>query len=73
MVSLVRQAVVLGGAVSPVLMAAGRKNGPVVSYGVFGVTISMCGACVAFLPETRGRALCDTMEEQERIEAAHST
>lgn len=68
-VSLVRQALVFGGALSPVLVAAGRKNG-LVSYGVFGVTISVCAVCVGLLPETRGRALCDTMEEEDRREGA---
>ncbi|KAL6497670.1 hypothetical protein OROHE_027103 [Orobanche hederae] len=64
-VSMVRQAMVFGGALSPVLVSAGRKNG-LLSYGVFGVAISICGLFVAFLPETRGKVLCDTMEEEER-------
>ncbi|PIN02105.1 Synaptic vesicle transporter SVOP and related transporters (major facilitator superfamily) [Handroanthus impetiginosus] len=64
-VSMVRQAMVLGGVLSPVLVAADRKNG-LLSYGVFGVTISICGLCVLCLPETRGRILCDTMKEEER-------
>ncbi|KAI3456645.1 hypothetical protein Pfo_013308 [Paulownia fortunei] len=68
-VSMVRQALVFGGALSPVLVAAGRKNW-LLSYGVFGVAISICGLAVACLPETRGRILCDTMEEQERKDAA---
>ncbi|XP_051126078.1 organic cation/carnitine transporter 3-like [Andrographis paniculata] len=68
-VSMVRQALVLGGVFSPVLVAAGRKNG-LLSFGVFGVTISTCGLFVACLPETRGRITCDTMEEEERKDAA---
>ncbi|KAL2495709.1 Organic cation/carnitine transporter 3 [Forsythia ovata] len=64
-VSMVRQALVFGGVFSPVLVAAGRKNG-FLSYGVFGVTIAVCGLFVACLPETRGRTLCDTMDEEER-------
>ncbi|KAK6149567.1 hypothetical protein DH2020_017092 [Rehmannia glutinosa] len=68
-VSMVRQALVFGGALSPVLVAAGRKNG-LLSYGVFGVTISICGLFVALLPETRDKILCDTMEEEERKDAA---
>ncbi|KAK6124550.1 hypothetical protein DH2020_041698 [Rehmannia glutinosa] len=67
-VSMVRQALVFGGALSPVLVAAGRKNG-LLSYGVFGVTISICGLFVALLPETRDKILCDTMEEEERKDA----
>ncbi|KAL2495708.1 Organic cation/carnitine transporter 3 [Forsythia ovata] len=64
-VSMVRQALVFGGVFSPVLVAAGRKNG-FLSYGVFGVTIAVCGLFVACLPETRGRTFCDTMDEEER-------
>ncbi|KAF7154606.1 hypothetical protein RHSIM_Rhsim01G0077200 [Rhododendron simsii] len=62
--SMVRQAIVLGGVFSPVLVAAGRRNG-VLSYGVFGVTIIFCGLFVAFLPETKGSSICDTMDEEE--------
>ncbi|CAA2953521.1 organic cation carnitine transporter 3-like [Olea europaea subsp. europaea] len=64
-VSMVRQALVFGGVFSPVLVAAGRKNG-LLSYGIFGVTISACGFFVVCLPETRGRTFCDTMDEEER-------
>ncbi|XP_073158985.1 organic cation/carnitine transporter 3 [Henckelia pumila] len=64
-VSMVRQALVVGGVLSPVLVAAGRKNNGFMSYGVFGVTVSLCGLFVLWLPETRGRKLCDTMEEEE--------
>ncbi|GFP81663.1 organic cation/carnitine transporter 3 [Phtheirospermum japonicum] len=67
-VSMVRGALVFGGALSPVLIAAGRKNG-LLSYGVFGVTILVCGLFVVFLPETKGKVLCDTMEEEERKNA----
>lgn len=63
-VSMVRQALVLGGVFSPVLVAAGRKNG-VLSYGVFGVTVAFCGLFVMFLPETKGSNICDTMDEEE--------
>lgn len=62
--SMVRQALVLGGVFSPVLVAAGRQNG-VLSYGVFGVTIVFCGLFVMFLPETKGTSICDTMDEEE--------
>ncbi|KAI3466294.1 hypothetical protein Pfo_022957 [Paulownia fortunei] len=63
-VSMVRQAVVFSGVLSPVLVAAGRKTWWL-SYGVFGATILICGLFVMCLPETRGRTLCDTMEEEE--------
>ncbi|BBH01408.1 organic cation/carnitine transporter 3 [Prunus dulcis] len=60
-VSMVRQAVVLGGVFSPMLAAAGRINGGFLSYGVFGVF----GLFVVCLQETRGRGICDTMDEEE--------
>lgn len=63
-VSMVRQAGMLGGVLGPVLVAAGNKTG-LISYGVFGVTIGLCGLCVVWLPETKGQTLCDTMEEEE--------
>ncbi|XP_075488014.1 organic cation/carnitine transporter 3 [Primulina tabacum] len=66
-VSMVRQALVVGGVISPVLVAAGRKKG-FMSYGVFGVTVSFCSLFVSCLPETRGKKLCDTMEEEEHNE-----
>ncbi|KAG9143894.1 hypothetical protein Leryth_016090 [Lithospermum erythrorhizon] len=62
--SVVRQALVLGGVFSPILVAAGRKN-VFLSFGVFGVTIGICGLFVLCLPETRGRMFCDTMDEEE--------
>ncbi|KAF5733551.1 Organic cation/carnitine transporter 3 [Tripterygium wilfordii] len=63
-VSIARQALVLGGVFSPVLAAAGRKNG-FWSYGIFGLVIGFCGLFVVFLPETKGGRLCDTMDEEE--------
>uniref|UniRef100_A0A7N0SVV5 Major facilitator superfamily (MFS) profile domain-containing protein n=1 Tax=Kalanchoe fedtschenkoi TaxID=63787 RepID=A0A7N0SVV5_KALFE len=65
-ISMVREALVLGGVFSPLLVAAGRglDNGAVTA-GVFGLLISLCGLFVAFLPETRGGRLCDTLEEEE--------
>ncbi|XP_028802678.1 organic cation/carnitine transporter 3-like [Neltuma alba] len=62
--AMARQAVVLGGAVSPVLVAAGRRQ-RFWCYGVFGIVIGLSGVFVVLLPETKGRALCDTMEEEE--------
>ncbi|KAI5656426.1 hypothetical protein M9H77_25219 [Catharanthus roseus] len=62
--SMVRQAVVFGGVFSPILSAAGRKNG-LYSFGVFGVTIATCSMFVGCLPETMGGAFCDTLDEEE--------
>ncbi|CAN6300656.1 unnamed protein product [Urochloa humidicola] len=68
-VGLVRQALVLGGAVAPVLIALDRDRGTSWSFGVFGVAIGCSGLFVVCLPETRGKAMSDTMEEEERKEA----
>ncbi|CAA0835501.1 Organic cation/carnitine transporter 3 [Striga hermonthica] len=63
-VSVVREALLLGGFLGPLVVAANREKG-FVSYGVFGVTILVCGLFVVWLPETKGRVLYDTMEEEE--------
>ncbi|KAI4366586.1 hypothetical protein MLD38_022447 [Melastoma candidum] len=62
--SMVRQAVVFGGALSPMLVAAGGA----VSFGVFGFVIWVCGVFVVMLPETKDGRLCDTMDEEEQKE-----
>ncbi|KMT02668.1 hypothetical protein BVRB_9g203450 [Beta vulgaris subsp. vulgaris] len=62
--SLVRQAMIFGSVFDPVLILLGRQN-KMYSYGVFGITVLVCGFLVLCLPETRGKVLCDTMEEQE--------
>ncbi|KAL5568769.1 hypothetical protein UlMin_025344 [Ulmus minor] len=63
-VSMVRQALVFGGVFSPMVAAAGRENG-LLSYGVFGLVIGCFGLFSVCLPETRGRALSDTIDEEE--------
>ena len=65
--SLVRQAIVFGGVFSPMLVAAERRDG-ISSYVVFGLVIGCCGLFAACLPETRGRALFDTLDEEEHKE-----
>ncbi|XP_020684439.1 organic cation/carnitine transporter 2-like [Dendrobium catenatum] len=62
--ALQRQAVVLGGVAAPAMVALGRR-GKVLSFGMFGIVIIFCGLFIMFLPETRGRAISDTMEEEE--------
>ena len=69
---LVRQAMVLGGVVAPVLVALGCERS-FWSFGVFGLAIGCSGLFAACLPETRGRTLSDTMEEEERKQAAGSS
>ncbi|GJN11368.1 hypothetical protein PR202_ga29554 [Eleusine coracana subsp. coracana] len=63
-VGLVRQALVLGGVVAPVLVALGRDRS-FWSFGVFGLAIGCLGLFVVCLPETRGRNMADTMDEEE--------
>ncbi|KAI3995660.1 hypothetical protein MKX01_031433 [Papaver californicum] len=66
--SMVRQALIFGGMFSPILIAAERgvdDNG-LLSYGVFGLVICVCGLFIVFLPETRGEIICDTMDEEEQ-------
>ncbi|KAK9676487.1 hypothetical protein RND81_11G080200 [Saponaria officinalis] len=62
--SLSRQALLLASVFVPVLVVIGRRN---VKFcpTIFGVTIIICGLLVMTLPETRGKVLCDTMEEQQ--------
>ncbi|WCJ28627.1 organic cation/carnitine transporter 3 [Euphorbia peplus] len=62
--SMVRQAIVLGGAFSPMLLAAGRKS-RIFSYGIFGLIIGICGIFVICVKETNGETICDTIEEEE--------
>ncbi|XP_061349181.1 organic cation/carnitine transporter 3-like [Gastrolobium bilobum] len=65
--SLVRQAVALGGVFCPMLVAAGRNN-KFICYGVFGLAIGCGGMLGVFLPETKGQEFCDTMDEEESKE-----
>jgi MFS family permease len=66
--AFIRQAMVLGGVLAPVLVVKGRKK-KFWSFGVFGIAICCCGLFTACLPETRGKTICDTMEEEEYKEA----
>ncbi|KAL5073379.1 hypothetical protein RYX36_012363 [Vicia faba] len=63
--SLVRQAMNFGNIFTPFLISAGRKN-DIFSYGVFGVVVMLSCFTLIGLPETRGLALCDTMDQQEK-------
>ncbi|CAH9135159.1 unnamed protein product [Cuscuta epithymum] len=63
--AIVRQAMMLGAAISPLFVGLGRTN-RYYSYGVFGLTTGMCCLFVIPLPETFGRDICDTIEEEER-------
>lgn len=65
--SMVRQAVSFGAAFSPMLISAGRQNG-LVSFGAFGLFVLCSGGFLACLPETKGVPLCETLDEQERLD-----
>ncbi|GER32724.1 organic cation/carnitine transporter 2 [Striga asiatica] len=67
-VSVVRVAGLLGGFLGPMLVAVGRRVNGLLCYAVFGLTLSLTVLFVVLLPETEGRTLCDTMEEQEEDE-----
>ncbi|KAL3748856.1 hypothetical protein ACJRO7_010009 [Eucalyptus globulus] len=64
-ISMMRQAVVLGVLLDPTLISAG-KDIRYLTFLVFGLTIICCGCAAAFLPETRGLTLRDTLDEQEQ-------
>uniref|UniRef100_A0A0E0LM76 H(+)/Pi cotransporter n=1 Tax=Oryza punctata TaxID=4537 RepID=A0A0E0LM76_ORYPU len=68
-VGMVRQALVLGGVAAPMLVALGRERS-FWSFGVFGLAVGCLGLFAACLPETRGRSMSDTMEEEEHKEAS---
>ncbi|XP_027368003.1 organic cation/carnitine transporter 3-like [Abrus precatorius] len=65
--SLVRQVVAFGGVFGPLLVAAGRER-KFLCYGVFGLGIGCCGIFGVCLPETKGKAFCDTVDEEESKE-----
>ncbi|CAO2814122.1 unnamed protein product [Amaranthus hypochondriacus] len=62
--SLSRQGLLIASIFVPVLVVIGRRN-QLLSHVIFGGTILLCGLLVISLPETRGKPLCDTMDEQE--------
>ncbi|XP_049362042.1 organic cation/carnitine transporter 3-like [Solanum verrucosum] len=66
-VSIVWQAVVLGGVVSPVLVdAGGDSNNKILAYLILGIMTATAGCLVVFLPETKGLEICKNIEEQEQ-------
>ena len=68
-VFMVRKALVSGAIFSSPLVAAGSTS-PFLTFGVFGLVIGVSGLFACGLPETRGVALSDTMEEEEDKEKA---
>lgn len=66
-VSMLRQALMLGAAIAPVLVVLGRSR-PSLSFLVFGVLAIQSGLLIFRLPETRNAPLYDTLEQQEKEE-----
>ncbi|XP_057540288.1 organic cation/carnitine transporter 1 isoform X2 [Amaranthus tricolor] len=66
-VSLMRQALVLGAAVSPLLVVVGRLS-PAFSFLVIGVLSILSGLMSICLPETKNLPLFETLEQQEKQE-----
>lgn len=66
-VSLLRQALVLGAAVAPWLVALGRES-PVMSFVVFGIVSVLSGVVSLWLKETRNVPLCETLTQQREEE-----
>ncbi|RDY02002.1 Organic cation/carnitine transporter 3, partial [Mucuna pruriens] len=62
--SLVRQAVALGGAIGTMVVTAGREH-RILCYGVLGLAIGCTGIFGVCLPETKGKTFSDTMDEEE--------
>lgn len=69
-VSLMRQALVLGAAVSPLLVVVGRLS-PAFSFLVIGVLSILSGLMSICLPETKNLPLFETLEQQEKQNLAH--
>ncbi|XP_021764685.1 organic cation/carnitine transporter 1-like [Chenopodium quinoa] len=70
-VSLMRQALVLGGAVAPLLVVLGRLSA-MFSFMVIGGLSILSGLVSLWLPETKSTPLFDTLEQQEKEEKLHS-
>ncbi|ERN09586.1 hypothetical protein AMTR_s00029p00167630 [Amborella trichopoda] len=66
-VSMLRQALMFGASMAPMLVAQGRLS-PFVSYLVFGGVGIFSGIFGSWLPETRNRPLYETLEQQEHEE-----
>ncbi|KAG9442415.1 hypothetical protein H6P81_018269 [Aristolochia fimbriata] len=70
-VSMLRQALMLGAAIAPLLVVLGRLS-PAISFLVFGVLAIFSGLLTFWLPETRNTPLYDTLEQQEKEEKLNS-
>ncbi|XP_058090446.1 organic cation/carnitine transporter 1 [Magnolia sinica] len=70
-VSMLRQALMLGAAIAPVLVVLGRLS-PSISFLIFGALAIFSGFLVLLLPETRNAPLYETLEHQEKEEKLSS-
>lgn len=69
-VSLLRQALMLGASLSPLLVVVGRLS-PSLSFIVFGSFSILSGILCLWLPETRNAPLYETLKQQEMEEKLH--
>ncbi|KAI4341548.1 hypothetical protein MLD38_026260 [Melastoma candidum] len=66
-VSMLRQSLMLGASLSPMLVAVGRMR-PSLSFLVFGALSIVSGVLSLWLPETRNTPLYETLAQQEEEE-----
>ncbi|KAJ4799702.1 Organic cation/carnitine transporter 1 [Rhynchospora pubera] len=66
-VSMLRQSLMLGAAIAPVMVVLGRLQ-PAISFFVFGALSIFSGVVTFWLPETRNSPLYETLEQQETEE-----
>jgi len=66
-VSMLRQALMSGAALAPLLVILGRINASL-SFLVFGLVGIVSGVLTLCLPETRNRPLYETLEQQEQLD-----
>lgn len=70
-VSMLRQALMLGASIAPLLVAVGRFS-PSLAFLIFGVLSIFSGLMSLRLPETRNSPLYKTLEQQEQEEQLNS-
>ncbi|OVA16049.1 General substrate transporter [Macleaya cordata] len=70
-VSLLRQALMLGASLAPLLVVLGRLS-PSISFLIFGGLAICSGILMLWLPETRNAPLYETLEQQEEEEKLSS-
>ncbi|KAL1568356.1 organic cation/carnitine transporter 1 isoform X2 [Salvia divinorum] len=70
-VSMLRQSLMLGASISPLLVVFGRSNSSL-SFLVFGFLSIISGFLSLWLPETRNFPLYETLEQQEEQEMLES-